>query len=228
MSSIITVYSLMITIFIYLFTIVIAKKYPSPFTTPVFLSTVLIIGVLYLSHITYSQYSITKEIITELLGPATVALAVPLYKNRRIFFQHLKPALLGIILGTSLTIASAEIIGKMMHISNEFLISLSVKSITIPVASEVSNIIGGNEYLVAAFVMITGMFGAMFGPLILNLCKINHPLSRGLAIGTISHGIGTAEAVKEGEIQGAVSGVAMGVAAIFTSICIPNILPLIL
>lgn len=87
MSSIITVYSLMITIFIYLFTIAISKKYPSPFTTPVFLSTVLIIGVLYLSHITYSQYSIAKEIITELLGPATVALAVPLYKNRRIFFS---------------------------------------------------------------------------------------------------------------------------------------------
>ena len=85
--------------------------------------------------------------------------------------------------------------------------------------------IGGNPSLIVAFVIITGMFGAMFAPKLLNLLNVDHPFARGLSIGTISHGIGTAEAVKEGEIEGAVSGAAMGIAAILTSVIIPYLVP---
>ena len=103
------------------------------------------------------------------------------------------------------------------------ILSLAVKSITVPVATEVGRILKGNISMIAAFVIITGMFGAMFGAKLLNCFKIDHPFARGLAIGTISHGIGTAEAVKEGEIQGAVAGAAMGMAAIATSFILPYI-----
>ncbi len=144
--------------------------------------------------------------MTYLLGPATVALAVPLYKNRSLIGSYMTPALIGISLGTIVTILSALFIGKMFHLSEWMLTSISIKSVTIPVASEIAKIIGGDTILVAGIVMITGMIGAMFGPWVLSLLNIHHPLARGLSLGAMSHGIGTAEAVREGEIQGLLQG----------------------
>jgi len=221
----ITVYSIILTICVYLFAIFISKKFPSPFTTPVFLSTCIIILVLVASKISYKEYEPAKSIMTYLLGPATVALAVPLYKNRHILFKNFLPALAGVFTGTLFTIVTAILLGRLFKLSNLIITSLSIKSTTIPVASEISKIIGGDQLLVAAFVMITGMFGAMFGLKILNGIKVSNPFSRGLSLGTISHGIGTSEAVKEGELQGAVSGVAMGISAVFTSIIVPLLIP---
>lgn len=223
---IITVYSILLTVVVYIFTLFIAKRYSSPFTTPVFLSTVIIIMVLLASHISYKEYEPAKGIMTYLLGPATVALAVPLYKNRYILIKNLLPALAGVLTGTLFTIITAILLGKLFQLSKLMITSLSIKSTTIPVASEISKIIGGDEILVAAFVMITGMFGAMFGQKILNGIKVSNPFSRGLSLGTISHGIGTSQAVKEGELQGAVSGVAMALSAVFTSILVPWLIPL--
>lgn len=204
-----------------------AAKFPSPLTSPVFLSTVLVISILSLLKIPYDEYSPAKGIMTYLLGPATVALAVPLYKQRKLLMENFIPALAGLLAGTVSTIISAVILAKILHLSNKILLSLTVKSITIPVASEVSPIIGADSLLVAAFVMVTGMCGAMVGPWLLDLLHILHPFSRGLAIGTIAHGIGTAEAAREGELQGAVAGAAMGLAAVITALILPVILPLI-
>ena len=166
--------------------------------------------------------------MTYFLGPATVALAVPLYRQRKIIANNFFPALAGLLAGTMSTIISAVVLAKIMHLSNTILVSLTVKSITIPVASEVSSIIGADSLLVAAFVMITGMCGAMLGPWLMDLLNISNPFPRGLAIGTIAHGIGTAEAAREGELQGAVSGAAMGLAAVISSLVIPVVLPFLL
>ncbi|UAC49586.1 LrgB family protein [Bacillus aquiflavi] len=224
MSIIITLYSMTITIGSYLFSRMISKKYGSPLTSPVFLSTVFVIIILLFSHISYEEYSLAKEVLTFLLGPATVALAVPLYKQRKQLLRYLIPACIGLITGTVSTIFSALFLAKLFQLSDWVMRALSLKSITIPVASEVAKIIKGDEVLVAAFVMTTGMIGAMFGPWLMNVIKINDPFSRGLSMGTIAHGIGTAEVVKEGELQGAISAVAMGLAAIFTSLIIPSII----
>ncbi|WP_040400039.1 LrgB family protein [Heyndrickxia acidiproducens] len=220
-SSIVTLYSVAITILVYLLSLRIARKYPSPFTTPVFFSTVVVILLLLISHVTYTEYRPAKGIMTYFLGPATVALAVPLYKNREILRRYLLPVLGGMAAGSVITISTALIMAKIFQLSRFIFASLAVKSITVPVASEVAKMIGGSQILVAGFVMITGMFGAMFGLKLLTWAKIDHPISRGLALGTISHGIGTGEAVKEGDLQGAVSGVAMGMTAILTSFVIP-------
>lgn len=203
----------------------ISSKYPSPFTTPVFLSTGIIILFLLFSQISYNDYQLAKDIMTFLLGPATVALAVPLYKHRKILFQNLIPAFSGLFAGSITTILSAVLLAKLLGLANWISLSLSIKSITIPVAAEVAKIIGADSVLVASIVMITGMMGAMFGPWILNRFRVYHPFARGLSMGTIAHGIGTAEAAREGELQGAVSGVAMGLAAIVTAIFIPFVLP---
>ncbi|RSD26166.1 LrgB family protein [Mesobacillus subterraneus] len=228
MATLITIFSILITLGAYLISRKAATRYSTPLTSPVFLSTLLVIFILLVLKIPYKDYVPASEIMTYLLGPATVALAVPLYRQRKVIAANMVPALVGLIAGTVSTIVSAVLLVKLMKLSNQILISLTIKSITIPVASEVAKIIHGDSFLVAAFVMVTGMCGAMLGPWLMNSLKILDPFSRGLAIGTIAHGIGTAEAAREGELQGAVSGAAMGLAAIITSIAVPFILPSIL
>lgn len=224
----VTIFSIFITMLAYTLSRKAAGKYPSPLTSPVFLSTVIVICVLLILNIPYKEYEAASEIITYFLGPATVALAVPLYKQRKIIASNLLPALAGLLAGTVSTILSAVMIGYLLNLTNIILVSLTIKSITIPVASEVARMIDADPILVAAFVMITGMTGAMLGPWLMNVMKIHDPFSRGLAIGTIAHGIGTAEAAREGELQGAVSGAAMGLAAILTSLLLPAIIPFFL
>jgi putative effector of murein hydrolase len=220
----ITFYSIILTISVYLLTRYLAAKYSSPLTNPVFLSTVFIIPCLIASHVTYQEYTSAKNILTFLLGPATVALALPIYKNRALFTKYIGAAFIGLIIGILTTVMSAIGLAKCFHFSKAVILSFSIKSVTVPVAAEIGRILHGNISLIAAVVIITGMIGAMFGPRFLSLLKVNHPFARGLSIGTISHGIGTAEAVKEGEIQGAVAGAAMGISAVLTSFVIPYVI----
>lgn len=221
MNTVITVFSIAMTIGMYIISRLLAKKYVSPLTSPVILSTVFIITILLLMRISYDEYTMAKEIITYFLGPATVALAVPIYKQRNLLKKFFVPVFVGMIVGSIVTIISALLMANMFHLSTIMKTSLSLKSITIPVAGEVATIIGADSFLVAAFVMITGMLGAFIGPWIMNLFKVTNPLARGLSMGTIAHGIGTAEIMKEGELQGAVSAVAMGLTAMMSAIMIP-------
>ncbi|MBM4764376.1 LrgB family protein [Bacillus sp. B15-48] len=228
MILLVTFLSIGITVGAYLLSKVASKRFPSPLTTPVFFSTTLIILLLLLLNINYDDYTIAKEIMTFLLGPATVALAVPLYKYRDTLKKHSIPALLGIVFGTVSTMISAVALAKLLNLPNEVIASSSVKSVTVPVAVEVSAIIGGDPALTAAFVVATGILGTTLGPWLMNATNITHPLSRGLSLGTISHGQGTAQAATEGELQGAIAGVAMGLAAIFTAIIAPIMVPFFL
>ncbi|MDG5786752.1 LrgB family protein [Evansella sp. AB-P1] len=221
MSIVVTLLSIIGTVTAYLLSRKIANKKPSPFTTPVFLSTVLIILVMVMTGTSYGQYEQAKDIMTYLLGPATVALAVPIYKNRHLIVQYCVPAGTGLILGSIVTIFLSILIGGLFQLSEVLISSLAVKSATVPIAIEISHIINGDMSITAAFVIITGILGAMLGPWLLTKTNITNPVARGLAVGTISHGIGTAEIAREGELQGAVSGTAMAIAAIFTSIFVP-------
>lgn len=222
---IITVFSIALTVAIYKFSLNLAKKYSSPFTNPVFFSTAIIIVILLGMDISYDDYSVAKDIMTYFLGPATVAIAVPIYKNRELIAKYLIAALAGLVSGSFMTIVTAILLANLSNLTTEILLSLSVKSVTTPIALEVGRIIGGNISLIVGFVMITGMIAAMFGAKLLSFVGVDHPFARGLSIGTIGHGIGTAEAVREGEIQGAVAGASMGIAGVLTSLVIPYIIP---
>ncbi|MDF2608064.1 MAG: cidB [Bacillales bacterium] len=221
MKLVILLFSIIITVCAYLTSRIVGKKYPSPFTTPVFFSTTIIITILLLVDINYEQYKPAKEIMTFLLGPATVALAVPLYNNRGILLKNFFPASFGLVLGTVSTILSAVFILQLFGVGHLLIASISVKSVTVPIAVEVTNIIKGDPALAAAFVVMTGISGSMLGPWLMDKIKIKNSLARGLALGTIAHGQGTAQAATEGELQGAIAGVAMGIAAIVTSFIVP-------
>lgn len=211
----------LLTIGLYIASRKIAMKYPSPLTTPNFICTVLLIVIFLIFGISVEDYKPTKEVLTFLLGPATVALAVPTYLNRHIFYRHWKAICLGIAAGTMASMVFAVITLTFFKLSYAFVASISVKSVTVPIALEISNVISGDVAMTTAFVIFTGIAGAMFGPLLLNVFKINDPVSRGLAFGTISHGVGTGQAAQESELSGAVAGVAMGITAVFTSFVAP-------
>ncbi|WP_050184270.1 LrgB family protein [Domibacillus robiginosus] len=202
-----------------------ALRFPSPFTTPVFTSTALIIGLLLVSDVSYEEYTPAKDIMTFLLGPATVALALPLYRNRSVLLERLFPAAVGLIAGTLSTIVSSVWLASAFGLSETIQAAAAVKAVTTPVAMEAAVIIGGDPALAAAFVITAGIFGAVFGPALLTAFRIKDPFSRGLGIGTVSHGIGTSQAALEGPVQGAVSSAAMGFASIVTSLVLPWLFP---
>ena len=207
---------------------IVGKRYPSPLTSPVFFSTPLVIAVMLLSGMHLSDYRPAKDIIVSLLGPATVALAVPLYKNRQTLLDNLLPASIGLALGSLSTLVIALVVAGLFDLPQVIRASLGVKSVTAPVAIELAPMINGDSTLVAAFVIATGIIGAMLGPWLMDKTGIRAPLARGLALGTISHGQGTAQAVIEGEVQGAAAGVAMVLAAILASIVVPILVPILL
>jgi predicted murein hydrolase (TIGR00659 family) len=219
-----TLYGIAVTMGMYALSRRLSQRWPSPFTSPVFFTTAATILVFLLTRVQYSDYAWAQRILTILLGPATVALAIPLYKNRRLLVENLVPAITGLCAGALGTMITAVALAKALGLSRTILVSISIKSVTAPVAVEIARVIHGDPTLTAAFVIVTGMLGVMLGPWLLDRAGIRSPLARGLALGTISHGQGTAQAALEGELAGAIASIALGVAAVFTSFVAPVLL----
>ena len=121
----------------------------------------------------------------------------------------------------------AGLVARRFEFTPELVSSIAIKSATVPIAVEIAEIVHGNPMLTAALVVITGMMGASFGPWLMDRLGITNPITRGLALGTISHGQGTAQAAAESELSGAIAGVAMGLGAVCTSLAAPWIVPLL-
>lgn len=221
MTAVLTLLFVLLTLGAYALSRIVAKRYPSPFTTPVFFSTSLIVLVLVAGGVPYADYRPAADLLATFLGPATVALAVPIHRHRRILLRALVPAMAGIVVGSLMTILVALVLGRLLGFDRGIQLALSVKSTTAPVALELTRILQGDLAIAAAIVIATGMVGAMFGQWLMDRIGVDHPLARGLAMGTVSHGQGTAQAVIEGELQGAIAGVSMGLAAIVTTILAP-------
>jgi putative effector of murein hydrolase len=225
MMSWVTVFCIGVTLGAYVLSRIVARRYPSPLTTPDFFGTILTILVLAPSGIRLRDYEPAQRIMIFLLGPATVSLAVPLYRSRRTLLTNTLPALAGLAIGSLATLSAAVVLARFLGLPSVIRASISIKSVTAPIAVELAPLIDGSPTLTAAFVIATGMIGAMLGPWLMNATGIHDPLSRGLALGTISHGQGTAQALIEGELQGASAGIAMGSTAVFTSVIAPVLVP---
>jgi len=228
MKLLLIIFGVGVTLGAYALSRMVAKRHPFPFTTPVFFSTPLVILTLLATRVRLEDYKPAKDVIVFLLGPATVALAVPLHKNWRTLVENALPALFGLAAGSLSTLIAAASLAKLFGLSPVVVASIAIKSVTTPVAVELAPIVHGDPTLTVGFVVATGMIGVMLGPWLMNVVGIRVPLARGLALGTISMAMGTAEALHEGELQGAVAGVAMGVAAVFTSLTGPFALSLLL
>jgi len=223
-----TVFTIIMTVAIYFISRKIYLKIKNPLLTPLLLSTTAIILILHYSGITFEQYKPGKDIMTFLLGPATVALALPLYLNRQVLRASLVPILVGIGCGAVSTLTTAVMLAKLSGLDSLIVTSIAPKSITAPIAIDIALITGGDPAIAVAFVVFTGTLGSMIGASFLSLCKIDNPVARGLAMGVTAHGQGTATILQEGQTQGAMSGVAMALSAIFISFIAPFYIPWLL
>ncbi len=198
-----------------------------PLLNPVLLAIVMLVALLSVTGTTYRTYFDGAQFVHFLLGPATVALAVPLYFNAPKLRRMWLPLLGGLVAGSVTAAISAIGIAWVLGGSVQTLLSLASKSVTAPVAMGITEKIGGLASLTAILVVSTGILGAVLGPPTLNLLRIRDPAVRGFSIGVASHGIGTARAFQESEQAGAFSGLAMGLNALTTAFMLPALVHLL-
>jgi len=194
-----------------------------PWLNPVAVAILLLVALLTLTGTGYPTYFEGAQFIHFLLGPATVALAVPLYGQAGRVRERLLPVLLGLLAGSLTAIVSAVGFTYLLGGSRETLLSMAPKSVTTPVAMGISEAIGGLPSLTAVLVILTGISGAILAPGLLRRLRAD-PESTGLALGVASHGIGTARAFQLGEREGAFAGLAMGLNALLTAVLVPLLL----
>ena len=192
-------------------------KYTHPLLNVVVLSAALVIAVLVAGGIPYESYAPAKDIMTILLGPATVGLALPLYRYRHLLRQYAAAIVSSVAVGSLLAMFLAGFIAKLGGLPEDVVMSILPKGVSIPFAIEVAKMYDGIPALAAAFVVATGTLGSLVGTWVLTVLGIQNPMARGLALGTVSHAQGTAAAMMEGEQQGAMGGLALILAGILTA-----------
>lgn len=188
---------------------------------PVLVSIVLIICFLVIFKIDFTDYNIGGQYLSFLLGPTVVALGVLFYEKYEQIKSNIIPFLLAILAGGTLSIVSVVLIALLMGAPDIILKSIVSKSVTTPIAIEITKVLGGIPSIAAGIVIAVGIFGNAFGPSILNFLGITNKSAIGTALGTAAHGIGTARAIEEGKLPGAYSGLAMCVNGFLTAVIAP-------
>ena len=191
---------------------------------PLILSVTTLALILIGTGTTYKAYLDGAQFVHFLLGPATVALGIPLYENRHIVRRALLPSLCALVAGSLTATVSALAIAKALGAPQDVLISLAPKTVTSPVAIGVSQTLGGDPSLTAAIVVATGTFGILFIAPLMSLLRIRDRRARGIAAGIACHGIGTAYSFQENPVTGSFASVGMGLCCLITTAVIPLIL----
>jgi predicted murein hydrolase (TIGR00659 family) len=198
-------------------------RFPLPFLIPTLTSTIVIIIILSYKHISYHTYMTGGQWINDLLGPAVVALAYPLYKQREVVRKNFLPVILGILSGVIIGMVSGLLLGEIFGFSKDLLLAVLPKSVTTPVAMQITTGLGGDASTTIVFTMISGFTGVILGPSILKLFKIDSDMGRGIALGTASHGVGTSKANEFGGHAVSFSSAAMTLSAIIGTVIAPII-----
>ena len=220
-------FGLGITLGVYQLAVAGYERTRSMLLQPVLFSMVVLVAILLLTGLDYAEYSSSVSPLTLLLGPTTVALAVPLYLNLRRIRQLLMPIMVTLLVGGVFATLFGVLLAWLLGAERLVLMTLAPKSVTSPIAMLVADEIGGVAALAAVFVMITGVLGAMFGPALLDLCRVRHPAARGMAMGMTAHAVGTSRALQEGEECGAFSALAMSLMGVATAVLLPLLVALI-
>lgn len=197
-----------------------------PYVNPVLIAVILLGSLLWLTDTAYATYFEGAQFVHFLLGPATVALALPLWDNLTHVRRAALPIIAALIAGSTTAVASALGIAYALGMRGEVLASLAPKSATAPVALGISDAIGGSPTLTAVLVILTGIIGAIVATPLLNLLGLQDWRARGFAVGVAAHGIGTARAFQVHPTAGAFAGLGMGLNAVLTAFIAPLILRL--
>ena len=211
------------TVFVYAVVRRLYLRYKHPLINVVGLSAAVVISALLLLDVPYAAYEPARKIMTALIGAATVSLALPLYRYRKLLLRHAVAIIVSVSAGAFVAMFSAGLIAQSGGLPREVVMSILSQGVSIPFAVEVAKIYDGIPSLAAAFVVATGTLGSLLGVWTLNLVRVNSPFARGLTLGTISHAQGTAAALQEGEEAGAMAGLAMILAGILTAAFAPPV-----
>ena len=202
------------------------KSHQNPFFQPMIVGLFSVFLTLLVLELSFDQYFATAQPLHLMLGPVTVALAVPLYENVQRIRAMLTPILMTVVLASVLTVSITISIAWLMGVGQTTLLSLLTKSITTPIAMAVSTEIGGIPSLAAVFVIYTGIIGVIIGPSLLNKMRVTDKRIRGITMGISAHAIGTARAIEEDRETGAFSALAMGMTGFITAFVLPLIVML--
>lgn len=214
-----------VTLAVYQLAIVLNRKTGGhALANPVGLGALLLIGVLLATGTDYKQYFEGGKFIQMLLGPATVALAVPLYANLHRLSKVFWPLLISLLLGSLVGIVSSAGVAWALGLDDILIKSLLSRSVSTPISMGIASEIGGAPELAAVFVIVSGVFGAMLGWPLLSRLRLGQDVVYGFATGMAAHGIGTARAFQRSDTAGAFSGLAMGLNGLVTAILIPLLL----
>ncbi len=213
---------LTVTVLVYLAALwLYARSGGHSLVNPILLSVAGLVGVLHLTGTPYPTYFDGAKFVHFLIGPATVALAIPLYAQ----FERLKrmwlPIGVALVVGSTVAIVSALAIARVLGASHASLMSLAPKSATLPIAMSVAEQIGGVPALAAMAVAVTGISGAMMARPLLNLLRIENPAVRGFAVGIAAHAAGTARALQVGTVNGAFAALALALNGVATALLVP-------
>ena len=205
----------------------ISKKFKYSFLNPLLIGNILIVGFLLITGVSLESYNVGGDYISVMLSPATVVLAVPLYRQIQKLQHFWKPILAGIFAGSITAMTCVIVAGKLLGLTKALTLSLLPKSVTIPMGSVISEQIGGIPSVTIIAITVTGITGAVTAPAVCRFCRIKHKVAQGIAIGTASHALGTTKAMEMGEVQGAMSGLAIGIAGLFTAVIAPIVIELL-
>ena len=216
-------FGVLISIAAYLAGCFIKDRFKLSIFNPLLIAIVILIFVLSGFNIDYEDYNKGGEIISFFLAPATVALALPLYKKFSLFKKNAVPILAGILCGVISGAVSIICMAKLFNISDELLKSLLPKSITTPIGMALAEQLGGIPSITVVAIIVTGILGSIIGPFLNKVLKIDDKVAMGIAMGNASHAVGTARAMEIGETEGAMSSLTIAIAGIITVLLVPFI-----
>ncbi|MPQ43950.1 LrgB family protein [Clostridium tarantellae] len=216
-------FSILLTLLAFEIGMAIFKKTKFPLFNPLLIAIAFVIAVLLIFKINYQTYNDGGKFINSFLGPATVVLAVPLYKQLESLKENLWPILIGIFVGTFASVSCVIILGKLLGVDTPLIASLVPKSVTTPIGVEVASSLGGICPITIVAIIITGITGSITAPIICKLFRIHDEVAVGISIGTSSHAVGTTKAFEFGETHGAMSSLSIGVAGLMTVFLAPPI-----
>jgi putative effector of murein hydrolase len=198
--------------------VLVRKRFPSPVTNPLIIANILVILIIVFSPLTLAQYQAGGSIIVMFIVPVTVILALRIYRRRAALKANVIPIIAGCMAGSAVSVFSTWALCRFFAIDEAITVSLLPKSVTTAIALELAEQNGGLAGIAAPAVIITGAFSAVFSPLLIKIFRLKDPIAGGVAIGASGHAIGTAAALELGETQGAMSGIAIGLMGIGTSV----------
>ena len=201
--------------------LIIYRKTKLPLFNPLLIAIIIVIGFLKLFNIDFDTYNESGKFINMFLGPATIVLAVPLYKQFELLKKNFLPILLGITIGSLVGILSIISISVFLKLDNLITISLLSKSVTTPIGIEITNQLGGLAPVTVLAIILSGIVGAIIAPPVCKVFKITNPVAIGVGIGTSSHAVGTSKAFEMGETEGALSSLSIGIAGVITVFLAP-------